>query len=95
MGESLVMLSIHAQVTFFLVAGAALARIAIAMWHEYNRTIRTIVLPFAIVLSLAACIGWAISTFAPSRDEYTRCHKCNHILKGLSEPRCPEYGEVI
>lgn len=25
----------------------------------------------------------------------TRCRKCRHILRGLSEPRCPECGEPI
>jgi len=26
------------------------------------------------------------------RDGETRCRKCAHILKGSSEPRCPECG---
>ncbi len=25
----------------------------------------------------------------------TRCRKCSHILRGLTEPRCPECGERI
>lgn len=25
----------------------------------------------------------------------TRCRKCRHILRGLTEPRCPECGEPI
>jgi len=25
----------------------------------------------------------------------TRCRKCNYILRGISEPRCPECGERI
>ena len=25
----------------------------------------------------------------------TRCRKCRHILKGITEPRCPECGERI
>ena len=28
-------------------------------------------------------------------DPYTRCRKCQYILAGLSEPRCPECGEAI
>ena len=28
-------------------------------------------------------------------SEYLHCLKCDHILKGLSEPRCPECGEPI
>lgn len=26
---------------------------------------------------------------------HTRCRKCRHILRGLSQPRCPECGEPI
>ena len=25
----------------------------------------------------------------------TRCRKCQHILRGITEPRCPECGERI
>lgn len=27
--------------------------------------------------------------------EHLRCLKCGYILKGLSEPRCPECGQAI
>jgi len=41
----------------------------------------------------------AIATYAYLRrrkpSEYLRCPKCDYILKGLSEPRCPECGERI
>jgi len=30
-----------------------------------------------------------------SGDRETRCRKCGHILRGISEPRCPECGERI
>ena len=38
-----------------------------------------------------------LSRFAPSTDNpsETRCRKCNYILRGISEPRCPECGERI
>lgn len=50
----------------------------------------------AILLSIATCLGWFITAFAPDRaDEFTRCRKCRHILKGITEPRCPECGESI
>ena len=33
---------------------------------------------------------------APDRiDPETRCRKCGYILRGISEPRCPECGERI
>jgi len=28
-------------------------------------------------------------------DRETRCRKCGYILRGISEPRCPECGERI
>ena len=28
-------------------------------------------------------------------DDETRCRRCHHILRGLTEPRCPECGERI
>jgi hypothetical protein len=28
-------------------------------------------------------------------EGHSRCRKCRHILKGLSQPRCPECGEPI
>ena len=28
-------------------------------------------------------------------DRETRCRKCHYILKGVTEPRCPECGERI
>ena len=32
---------------------------------------------------------------AKGQDEETRCRKCSYILRGLTEPRCPECGEAI
>lgn len=28
-------------------------------------------------------------------DDETRCRRCQYILRGLTEPRCPECGERI
>ncbi len=39
-----------------------------------------------------------ITRYLPSRqaiDGHLRCRKCNYILRGLTEPRCPECGERI
>ena len=32
---------------------------------------------------------------APDPVNETRCRKCNYILRGITEPRCPECGEKI
>jgi hypothetical protein len=34
-------------------------------------------------------------TFRYTRDDEFRCVSCGHILKGLTEPRCPECGRRI
>ena len=50
----------------------------------------------ATVLSICACLGWVLITLI---DVFAigelRCRKCRYILRGLSEPRCPECGEPI
>ena len=57
----------------------------------------------AALLSVATAIGLSlpgvavaalVAIFGP-RDTETRCRKCGYILRGISEPRCPECGERI
>lgn len=36
-----------------------------------------------------------VPRFGRSVGEHLHCLKCGYILKGLSEPRCPECGERI
>ena len=38
-------------------------------------------------------LGWLMESQAAGR--HTRCRKCNYILRGITEPRCPECGERI
>lgn len=33
--------------------------------------------------------------FQPDPEGHTRCGRCSHILRGLSEPRCPECGNRL
>ena len=54
------------------------------------------------IILLLATPGWiaGLLTFQylfrpPRADMYLHCLKCGYILKGLSEPRCPECGERI
>ena len=50
-------------------------------------------------LALLAILIYAVLThrFGPdvASDGETRCRKCGYILRGITEPRCPEYGERI
>ena len=51
---------------------------------------------WATMLSIAACIGWVLVTLTEAfAIGELRCRKCRYILKGLSEPRCPECGTPI
>jgi len=45
-------------------------------------------------------VRWAIVTRKEYKDiipliHETRCRKCQYILRGIPEPRCPECGENI
>ena len=51
---------------------------------------------WATMLSIAACVGWVLITLTEAfAIGELRCRKCRYILKGLSEPRCPECGTPI
>lgn len=39
-------------------------------------------------------LAWRIQQ-RPRSDGHLHCTKCDHILKGLTAPRCPECGTVI
>ena len=50
----------------------------------------------SIVISLT---GVALASFVLRRrfaeSKKTRCGKCGYILRGITEPRCPECGERV
>jgi len=49
-------------------------------------------------LSIVAALGGLVMAcikHAEEDSEHLRCLKCGYILKGLSEPRCPECGKQI
>ena len=51
---------------------------------------------WATMLSIAACVDWVLFTLTEALSiGELRCRKCRYILKGLSEPRCPECGTPI
>ena len=43
----------------------------------------------------AAAVHIATGRRAVPRDGFTHCGNCDHILRGLTEPRCPECGVRI
>lgn len=44
---------------------------------------------------LAGLLVYQRYVFRWPRDTFTRCGACNHILCGLSRPRCPECGTPL
>jgi hypothetical protein len=55
-------------------------------------------LVFASMPAMIATFGmYGLLTrrFGSPDDGELHCRRCNHILRGLSEPRCPECGEPI
>jgi uncharacterized protein YbdZ (MbtH family) len=49
------------------------------------------------ILAALTTYGLLTSRFGvpAAGDGECHCRRCNHILRGLSEPRCPECGEAI
>ncbi len=45
----------------------------------------------------ASGVSFVVACFKDARKdiEHLRCLNCGYILKGLSEPRCPECGQKI
>jgi heme A synthase len=78
-------------------AGAA----ALAWVYTTFRAVREFAVPPALIalsitLTATACFGWLLVFLGRARgDHETHCRKCNHILRGISEPRCSECGERI
>jgi hypothetical protein len=49
-------------------------------------------------LSLPIALYAALTRLSPrptAPDRETRCRQCSYILRGITEPRCPECGERI
>ncbi len=87
-----------------IVITLVLTGLAVALWgaeaFDYyirrQRGLSDVIVLGLVMLPLCACVGWTLCTIIAIRtDEYTRCRKCRHILRGISEPRCPECGEHI
>jgi len=47
------------------------------------------------VLCVVVYVVNYVETYKADRYDETRCRKCGYILRGITEPRCPECGERI
>jgi hypothetical protein len=84
------------------IISVLLAALAVLLWTDVWYTFRyglhspsypTIM---AVAFTACSCVGWVLVTYTYRRgDDETRCRKYKYILKGLSDPRCPECGEPI
>jgi hypothetical protein len=60
--------------------------------------LRTVLVYFLPAILLAVLLYAILTHYLGSfrrTDHETRCRKCQYILKGISEPICPECGEQI
>ena len=67
-------------------------------WHMnnvHNYAILGTAVLAATLFTLLASGSWLLLNLSYGRERETCCRKCRHILRGLSEPRCPECGEAI
>jgi len=60
---------------------------------QWALAIAVVDLPVAVLTLLV--YGLLTRWAAIKGDSETRCRNCQYILKGISEPRCPECGERI
>ena len=64
-----------------------------------SNVLQSMVVGGVLVLTHAAAVFmYSIMTqkYGPNSWEHeTRCRKCDYILRGITEPRCPECGERI
>ena len=81
--------------------GDTLAWEPVRRWQEFmaNRGLAQLgyATSDALVYSPAFVIGLLAYTLLRRKkaDGYAHCAKCDHILKGLTAPRCPECGATV
>lgn len=91
----IITLVLLAAAAFFWLCGLAGAELLYSITPRYDNP-SSWHMAHALPLAALACVGWVLVTWQEARgDGETRCRKCNYILRGLSEPRCPECGEPI
>ena len=50
---------------------------------------------YSLVTACLALVVYSGTGRKGPEDGETRCRKCGYILRGITEPRCPECGERI
>lgn len=60
---------------------------------QYLHFFSLAIFPMVICLSVYGILSYCLSP--NNQDNETRCRQCGYILRGITEPRCPECGERI
>jgi len=83
-------------VTLFLSTPAILGNLfanILGSNYEFIRQVIVFGSIAAMAIAVFGSLGWRFPVNRQSSE--TRCRKCGYILRGISEPRCPECGERI
>ena len=83
-----------AAVLIGTLAGMALGFATISAFHGPFDVLLIASLSASGLSVLVCALSLVAAPATPSEPE-ARCRKCRYILRGLSEPRCPECGERI
>ncbi len=75
--------------------GADLYRVAPYHEHVWVAIAMLLVLVPALAATTLVIGATRIRPPRASSDGFTRCGGCDHVLRGLTEPRCPECGMRI
>ena len=82
----------RATIAVVLVAGVVGSLVSLLGGNFLAGTVGTaIICSFSILLYA----GMEMLSDEKPKPNETRCRKCHHILRGITEPRCPECGERI
>ncbi len=87
--------AVSACVVFLACAWVLLAALGNVRRYLFPAVDTLVVFTAATGIALVASVFVALAVSRWSRERETRCRKCGYILRGITEPRCPECGERI
>jgi len=94
--SEIAMLRTNLHITCVLAGLATLAWVWMILPNQVFTPWYDPISDFAIACTACAALGWVLVVISAfQRDRACRCRNCGYILRGLSEPRCPECGEAI
>ena len=76
----------------------ALVLFLVAVWMQpMTQALEVAMLGGCLVVTSLTTVGafYVLGARSSPQDGHTYCGHCGYILKGITEPRCPECGEQI